>query len=68
MSDITRPAHYTTLAIEPREAIAAWGLNFALGSAGKYIARAGRKGPTLPDLMKARECLDFEIKRQEREG
>lgn len=37
------------------------GLNFNLGSALKYIVRAGRKGNTVEDLEKAREYLAFEI-------
>jgi hypothetical protein len=39
-------------------------LNFSLGSALKYLWRAGRKTPDrLQDLEKARDCLDREIRR-----
>lgn len=62
---ITRPAHYTCFAIEPREAIAAWGLNFALGNVVKYVARADHKGHAIEDLKKARENLDYEIRKRE---
>jgi hypothetical protein len=45
-----------------------WKLNFALGSAVKYIARAGKK-PTeldLVDLRKAKKYLELEIAERER--
>lgn len=67
-SNITSPPHYTFSGIEPREVIAAWGLNFALGNVVKYVARADHKGAALDDLRKAREYLDFEIKRRELDG
>lgn len=35
---------------EPIKAIQGWGLDFAPGSAVKYIARAGRKGDAVQDL------------------
>ena len=42
-----------------------WRLNFQLGNAIKYIARAGRKDPskTVEDLEKARFYIDYEINR-----
>lgn len=43
------------------------GLNFNLGSAVKYIARAGRKDDIVQDLKKAREFLTFEIEALEAE-
>lgn len=43
------------------------GLNFNLGSAVKYIARAGRKDDIVQDLKKAREFLSFEIEALEAE-
>jgi hypothetical protein len=61
---ITSPAHYTFSGIEPREVIAAWGLNFSLGN----VVSADHKGAALDDLRKAREYLDFEIKRRELDG
>jgi Protein of unknwon function (DUF3310) len=49
----------------PFDVIEALGLNFNLGCVLKYIMRAGRKGPALDDLRKARNCLDREITRME---
>lgn len=68
---VDHPGHYGG-AGDPYEAIkviAAWKLNFNLGSVLKYIRRAGRKPnqPTLIDLKKARFYLDWEIDRIERE-
>lgn len=59
---VKSPLHYTAgRKFEPKDVIRDWGLNFNLGSALKYIARAGRKGNTVEDLEKAREYLAFEI-------
>lgn len=59
---VKSPLHYTAgRKYEPKDVIRDWGLNFNLGSALKYIARAGRKGNTVEDLEKAREYLAFEI-------
>lgn len=60
------PRHYD-LDPEPWVVIEGWALNFARGSAIKYIARAGRKGDELDDLRKAAHCLQREIERLERE-
>ena len=62
---ILRPAHYTFSAIEPIDVIEAWRLGFHLGNVVKYVARAGRKGDRLQDLMKARWYLDREIRRMD---
>lgn len=44
----------------------AWGLNYELGNATKYICRAGKKTPSaLEDLKKARWYIDYEIKKLE---
>lgn len=61
------PAHYA-FAIEPLDAIEAWGLNFSRGNVVKYVARAGRKvgADEIDDLRKARVYLDREIRRLER--
>jgi len=63
MNDIiSHPSHYTDgRKYEPKDVIRDWGLNFNLGSAVKYISRAGRKDDILVDLKKARQFLDFEI-------
>ena len=43
MSKVNHPAHYNQGGIEVIDAIEAWRLGFHLGSAIKYIARAGVK-------------------------
>lgn len=59
---VKSPLHYTAgRKYEPKDVIRDWRLNFNLGSALKYIARAGRKGDIVEDLEKAREYLAFEI-------
>jgi hypothetical protein len=65
---VNHPAHYNTGRIEVIEAIEAWGLAFSLGSAVKYIARAGRKDPakTIEDLKKAAWYVNREIARLEK--
>lgn len=47
------PDHYSRLSPQPIEVIEAWGLDFEMGSALKYIARAGHKEDELRDLRKA---------------
>lgn len=61
MDMIHKPKHYCFSKFEPKDVIRAWGLNFNLGSAVKYIARAGRKDDIIQDLSKAKEFLTFEI-------
>lgn len=59
---IHKQSHYTSgRKYEPKDVIRDWGLNFNLGSAVKYISRAGRKDDTVQDLMKAVEFINFEI-------
>ena len=72
MSTVDHPAWYGG-ADNPYEAIKAWGLDFALGNAVKYIAlkyiaRAGKKDPAklVEDLKKARWYLDRAISAAER--
>lgn len=67
MDMIHKPKHYCFSKFEPKDVIRAWGLNFNLGSAVKYIARAGRKDDIIQDLKKAREFLTFEIEALEEE-
>lgn len=65
---VSHPAHYTEgRKYEPRKVITDWGLSFFLGNVVKYISRAGRKGPIIEDLKKARQYLDWEIERLEEE-
>lgn len=58
---IKHPSHYCYSEYEPKDVIREWGLNFNLGSAVKYIARAGRKDDIIQDLSKAKQFLEFEI-------
>lgn len=68
MSDVIKhPSHYCYSQYEPKDVIRAWGLNFNLGSAVKYIARAGRKDDILQDIRKAQQFLQFEIEALEKE-
>jgi hypothetical protein len=57
---INHPDHYTYSSIEPIDVIEAWGLQFHLGNALKYISRAGKKDPnkTLEDIKKAKWYID----------
>ena len=59
---VSHPSHYTKgRKYEVWKVIRDWGLNFNLGSAVKYIARAGRKDDILQDLKKAKQFIEFEI-------
>jgi hypothetical protein len=64
---IHHPAHYCYSEYKPKDVIRAWGLNFNLGSAVKYIARAGRKDDILQELNKAKQFIEFEIEAIEKE-
>jgi hypothetical protein len=61
---VTAPSHYIVGGHECREVIAALGLDFDLGSAFKYIWRAGRKdgADEVTDLRKAVECIEHRIR------
>lgn len=66
---IKSPKHYTEgRKFEPKDVIRDWGLNFNLGNAVKYLARAGRKGDIVEDLKKAQQYIQFEIDALEAEG
>jgi hypothetical protein len=61
---VNHPAHYGggDNPYEVIKVITAWGLDFSLGNAVKYIARAGKTADTfLQDLKKARFYLDHVI-------
>lgn len=60
---VEHPKHYNIGDIEVWDAIAAWNLDFFLGSAVKYVARAGRKPgeSAVEDLLKAKNYLDKKI-------
>ena len=63
MSDsVKHPSHYAEgRKYEPKDVIRDWGLNFNVGSAVKYLSRAGRKDDIVQDLKKAQEFIQFEI-------
>lgn len=69
---VDHPSHYggEDDPYECIKVIEAWGLdkNFDLGTALRYICRAGEKpdNPVLQDLKKARWYLDREIKKLEK--
>lgn len=59
---ISRPAHYEEgRKYEPKNVIRDWGLNYNLGSAMKYLSRAGRKNDIIEDLEKAITYIGFEV-------
>lgn len=59
---VTHPSHYCEgKSIEPIKVIQDWQLDFCLGSALKYIARAGKKDDIIQDLRKAIKYIEFEI-------
>lgn len=62
-SDPISPSYYASLDPEPRRVIRKWRLGFNLGSAIKYIARAGKKDPSkhIEDLEKAKRYIEMEI-------
>jgi hypothetical protein len=59
--------HYSSLKPEPLQVIQAWGLDFLVGSALKYLARYPRKGG-VEDLQKVKFYADQLIAREVREG
>lgn len=63
-NNVNHPSHYNVGKIEVIDAIEAWELNFSLGNAVKYIARADHKGNPIEDLEKARWYIDREIERR----
>lgn len=67
---IDHPAHYggKDNPYEAIKVIEAWGLNFRLGNAVKYISRAWKKGDMLEDLKKAAWYLQREIDALQEKG
>lgn len=65
---VEHPAHYTYGGIETIDFIEAKQLDFCLGNAVKYIARAGHKLDKIEDLKKARWYIDRELKMLENPG
>lgn len=64
---VNHPAHYNVGSVEVIDAIEAWDLNFNLGNAVKYIARADHKDNALEDLRKALWYINREIKRRKKD-
>lgn len=63
---VNHPDHYQSNSIETIDVIEAFDLNFSLGSAVKYILRAGKKPGEDPteDLSKAIWYLQREVDRR----
>lgn len=61
---VNHPSHYNVGKIEVIDAIEDWNLNFNLGNAVKYIARADHKGEPVEDLEKALWYIRHEIERR----
>lgn len=61
MSNAINPEHYNRLNPQPKDVIRAWGLNFNLGSAVKYISRAGHKDDNA-NPIEVREYIERELK------
>lgn len=57
-------AHYQQLSPEPITVIEDWGLDFYLGNALKYIARAELKGSKKADLEKAVWYIQRKIEKE----
>lgn len=62
---VNHPPHYNAGRFEVIDVIEDWRLNFHLGNALKYIARADHKGDSIQDLRKALWYLSREIARRE---
>jgi hypothetical protein len=60
---VAHPDHYNKgdKTYEPYKVIAAWQLNFNIGSSVKYLARYEDKWNPIEDLEKAKQYIDFEI-------
>lgn len=60
---VNHPAHYTFGRYEVIDVIEDWGLDYHIGNAVKYLARAGRKDPAkeLEDMEKAQWYLERAI-------
>ena len=61
-----RPDYYKSGGLEAFDVIDAFDLDFNLGNAFKYIARAGKKDSKIEDLRKAVTYLNREIEKEEK--
>lgn len=71
IDNVNHPHHYggKDNVYEAIKVIDAWGLDFALGNAVKYISRAGKKTDNaLEDLEKAKWYICHAIERLKNEG
>ena len=65
-ADPINPSHYKSGTLEAIQVIEAFALNYNMGSACKYLLRAGKKGPKAEDLRKCIWFLEREIKATEK--
>jgi hypothetical protein len=65
---VNHPKHYTFGLIEVIDVIEDWGLDFHLGNAVKYIARAAHKGHEYEDLKKAAWYLKRKIEQMDKKA
>ena len=65
---VNHPSHYNRGKIEVIDFIEDQQLNFSLGSAVKYICRAGFKDDMIQDLRKAAWYVNREIERLSKGG
>lgn len=65
---VNHPPHYTKGKFEVIEVIEDWNLDFNLGNAIKYIARADHKGNAWQDLKKAVWYVNRRIEQIENEA
>lgn len=61
---VNHPSHYNVKGFEVIDIIDAFGLNFNMGNALKYLLRADRKGNKVQDLQKAIWYLQREINKK----
>lgn len=61
---VNHPVHYNHGKYEVIDVIEDWKLNFNLGNAIKYIARADHKGKPIEDLEKTLWYIQRELKRR----
>jgi len=64
---VNHPPHYNVDGYEVIDIIKAFGLNFPMGSALKYLLRAERKGKKIEDLKKAIWCIQYEVEQSEKQ-
>ena len=58
------PHYYNEKKIDVIDFCKAYDLNFNLGNVVKYVSRAGKKGSTIQDLLKAKDYIERELKHE----